>query len=271
MPKEVVDYSNTIIYKIYCKDISIDDVYVGHTTNFSKRKYQHKASCNNLNKKLKIYNIIRKNGGWENWDMVEIGKYSCKDNTEARIKEQEHYELLKCSLNSCPPFIDKNNYFCQLCNVMCETPKQYKIHINTNIHNKKVHFLPVKLAQSATLSTDITLKNLVKYCCDTCDYNTLKKTDYNRHLLTTKHKINTSSPAVNEKDYICEYCKKNFKERTGLWKHKKKCIYEDKNVERVTNDKPTEKELIIMLIKQNAKLIKQNAFLIKNDINNNAN
>jgi hypothetical protein len=286
MPKEVVDYSNTIIYKIYCKDISIDDVYVGHTTNFSQRKYQHKISCNNLNNKLKIYNTIREHGGWENWDMVEIGKYNCKDHTEARIKEQEHYDLLNCSLNSCPPFIDKNNYFCNLCNVMCETPKQYKVHINTNLHNKKAHFFkinPQKLApipqlaptpqleQSTTFSTDITLKNLVKYCCNTCDYNTSKKQDYNRHLLTTKHKINTSKNSVKEKEYICKYCKKKFKERTGLWKHKKNCIFEDKNVENVTNDKLTEKELLLILIKQNAQLIEQNVFLIKNSINNNAN
>jgi hypothetical protein len=45
--------------------------------------------------KLKIYAIIRANGGWENWDMIEIAKYNCKNATEARIKEQEHYELSK--------------------------------------------------------------------------------------------------------------------------------------------------------------------------------
>jgi len=34
MPKENIDYSNTIIYKICCSDFSITDLYVGHTTNF---------------------------------------------------------------------------------------------------------------------------------------------------------------------------------------------------------------------------------------------
>ena len=90
MPKDIIDYSQTIIYKIYCKDATITDVYIGHTTNFIKRKYQHKICCNG-NTKLKIYETIRSNGGWENWDMVEIAKYNCKDATEARIKEQEHY------------------------------------------------------------------------------------------------------------------------------------------------------------------------------------
>ena len=42
MPRLAVDYLNTIIYKIVCKDLSISDVYVGQTTNFTKRKSQHK-------------------------------------------------------------------------------------------------------------------------------------------------------------------------------------------------------------------------------------
>ena len=102
------DYSNTIIYKITCKDPSIQDVYVGHTTNFIKRKYQHKVLSNSSNK-FKIYDTIRNNGGWDNWSMIEIGKYNCKDVTEARIREQEHYDLLKPNLNSIKP-VANNEY-----------------------------------------------------------------------------------------------------------------------------------------------------------------
>ena len=47
MPKVEIDYSNTIIYKISCKDIAIKEVYVGHTTNFVQRKHTHKQSCIN--------------------------------------------------------------------------------------------------------------------------------------------------------------------------------------------------------------------------------
>ena len=39
MPRLPVDYSNTYFYKIVCRDVSIPDMYVGHTTNFSKRKF----------------------------------------------------------------------------------------------------------------------------------------------------------------------------------------------------------------------------------------
>ena len=117
MPKDNIDYSNTIIYKIYCNNDTITDTYVGHTTNFYVRKYQHKNSCNNSKNVLKIYKTIRENGGWGNWNMIEIAKYNCKDSTEARIKEQQHYEELKSTLNSCPPYVDKKKYFCIDCNL----------------------------------------------------------------------------------------------------------------------------------------------------------
>ena len=52
MPKAEINYSNTIIYKIYCKNEIVNDVYVGHTTNFTKRKYMHKINYNSFNNML---------------------------------------------------------------------------------------------------------------------------------------------------------------------------------------------------------------------------
>jgi predicted GIY-YIG superfamily endonuclease len=44
MPKVPIDYKNTIIYKIeHIEDDNL--VYVGHTTNWDRRKYQHKQRC----------------------------------------------------------------------------------------------------------------------------------------------------------------------------------------------------------------------------------
>ena len=95
MPKKIIDYSNTIIYKLCCKDPGITEVYVGHTTNFTKRKQQHKTSCNNENIKgynYYVYQFIRDHGGWDNWGMVEIEKISCTDSTDYM---KEHYECYK--------------------------------------------------------------------------------------------------------------------------------------------------------------------------------
>ena len=58
MPKVAMDYSKTHFYKIVCKDLSIKDCYVGHTTNLMKRKHHHKNLCINPNKKNTIASSI---------------------------------------------------------------------------------------------------------------------------------------------------------------------------------------------------------------------
>jgi len=106
MTKSKMNYNNTIIYKIVCSDLNITDIYVGHTTNFTKRKTMHKSDCNNENSKnynVKLYQKIRENGGWDNWCMIEIEKYICNDGNEARARERHWYEELKANLNVCYP------------------------------------------------------------------------------------------------------------------------------------------------------------------------
>lgn len=102
MPRKEIDYKQTIIYKIVCNDLTITDLYVGHTTSFTKRKNSHKSRCIN-NYPFLIYEIINNNGGWSNWNMIEIEKYPCNDANEARMRERYWYEILLSSLNSkCP-------------------------------------------------------------------------------------------------------------------------------------------------------------------------
>ena len=102
MPRLPTNYSNTIIYKLCCNDPSITDVYVGHTTNFTRRKQEHKSFCNNENGKkynVYIYTFIRDNGGWNNWSMIEIEKISCIDTNDAKKNERKYIELLGATLN----------------------------------------------------------------------------------------------------------------------------------------------------------------------------
>ena len=125
------------------------------------------------------------------------------------------------------------------------------------------------------MATEETKKNEQKYSCNYCYFNTCKKTDYGRHLLTTKHKNNvltTDYNAKNEKKYICDCCEKEYNDRAGLWRHKKKCIetkVEKKCIEtKVEEEEVSDKDLIMMLLKQNAQLIEQNAELVKNGTHN---
>jgi hypothetical protein len=113
MPRLPINYQNTIIYKIVCNDLEITDLYVGHTTSFTDRKRQHKNGCSNENNKkynLKVYQMIRTNGGWNNWSMIEIEKYSCNDFNEAAARERYYYEELNAKLNSCVPNRSKKEW-----------------------------------------------------------------------------------------------------------------------------------------------------------------
>ena len=106
-------YKNGVIYKLCCKDPTITDVYVGSTCNFTNRKYQHKHSCNNKNCKaynFYLYQFIRENEGWSNWDMIELIKYPCETKRELELKEREYLELLSATLNKHIPTRSKNEY-----------------------------------------------------------------------------------------------------------------------------------------------------------------
>jgi hypothetical protein len=106
MPRLNVNYDNTVIYKIACNDLNIKDCYVGSTTDFTKRKYSHKSACNNENIKnynLKVYKMIRNNGGWDNWTMLVIEKFPCDDIHEATLRERYWYELLNANMNTQVP------------------------------------------------------------------------------------------------------------------------------------------------------------------------
>jgi hypothetical protein len=106
MPKSEIDYTNVYIYKLCCRDISIKDIYVGHTTNFEQRKSQHKKSCEK-NHKTRVYKFIRENGGWENWTMILIEKKSFNNKIEACAKERYWIEALEAKLNCNNPIATK--------------------------------------------------------------------------------------------------------------------------------------------------------------------
>ncbi len=108
-----------------------------------------------------------------------------------------------------------------------------------------------------------------KLYCYCCDYNTSKKSDYAKHLATDKHKnnengskmvVNGSEKSPKVAHFTCE-CGKIYKYDTGYYRHKKNCFGTKTDV---NFDEPSDKELIMMLIKQNTQLIQQNAELVKN-------
>jgi len=95
------------------------------------------------------------------------------------------------------------------------------------------------------------------YMCIFCDYKTSRKSQYDRHLLTAKHKSLTNltiSVLQSSDQHICSLCKKKYSSRVGLWYHKKKCTF--KCVQQ--SEEMTKNDLIKQLILQNQQLIFEN-------------
>ena len=148
-------------------------------------------------------------------------------------------------------------------------------------------------------------KNLIKsrneHSCEICNYKTLSKSDYNKHLLTSKHKKNISDDKnndinrnlddvkrsfndinININKFVCE-CGKIYKYRQGIFKHKSKCNFKEKEKENIIKEpikfEPTinmfmeimkeNQEMKKLLLEQNTILI--NKFVEKDLINNTQN
>jgi len=110
----MINYNNSVIYKLCSKDVNITEIYVGSTANNLRvRKGQHKAVCNNINSHCYnsyVYQFIRNNGGFNNWDIVEIEKYPCNDKQELHKRERFYIELLGSTLNSNLPTRSPKEY-----------------------------------------------------------------------------------------------------------------------------------------------------------------
>ena len=106
MPKTPIDYSKCCIYKICCLDATIDDIYVGSTTDMVKRRHGHKSKCNDPKSKghnYQVYQFIREHGHWENWEMVRIESFPCENSDEMRQREREIFDELRPTLNAIRP------------------------------------------------------------------------------------------------------------------------------------------------------------------------
>jgi hypothetical protein len=132
-----------------------------------------------------------------------------------------------------------------------------------------------------TLGDKIMPELCLRFYCVNCDYKTSKKSSYDNHLNSKKHKMVTNDYAKGQNyaaimpdsldAFVCS-CGKKYLHRQGLWRHTKQCKINDTSNKINGMDKD---ELIIMLLKQNADLIKGqqelSMELVKNGTNNTTN
>jgi hypothetical protein len=93
-----INYQNNLIYKIFCIDPNISDIFIGSTTLLDKVILSHKYKCRDGHPG-KLYSFIRQNGGWDNWTHEIIELYPCQNKEEANKKLQEYIQELKPTLN----------------------------------------------------------------------------------------------------------------------------------------------------------------------------
>jgi hypothetical protein len=148
MPRLEIKHENTIMYKIVCNDLNITDLYVGQTTNFSVRKDCHKKHCcKDIYKQhnFKVYQYIRANGGWYNWSMVEIEKFTCNDSNEAHKRERYWVETLKATLNCRIPSRTDSEYNLANKEQISEYKKMYALANKEQLAEcRKIHYLANK-------------------------------------------------------------------------------------------------------------------------------
>jgi hypothetical protein len=262
-----IDYSNTLFYKISCKDTSVTDLYIGHTINFVQRKSAHKQACINskyANYNLKLYRIIREHGGWTNWRMDIIAHHECSDLSDARKREQEYFILYNATLNSIEPYPSpkcanvptlrvnpadvKSSHRCDVCNFSSfNTQDVFNLHLTRNRHKKAVS----KLTRLSVNVGDKLQKIGKEYECINCNFKCSKQSDWKRHILTRKH---TRETTVKKNETVqslhkCTICNDMFNSRTTLWRHTTRC-----KTRKPTTNMPTETidaALVIELLKQN--------------------
>ena len=100
------------------------------------------------------------------------------------------------------------------------------------------------------------LKIPIQFECMNCNYITLSKKDFHKHISTRKHKILTQDLQFKDnypsiKPYLCK-CGKTYIHRQSLYTHKKKCTFKMEEPDLKTE--PTDKELIMLLLKENVEM-----------------
>ena len=91
------------------------------------------------------------------------------------------------------------------------------------------------------MATILGPKNKKTFECKDCDYKTSKKSQYERHLSTLKHKRTQITDCLGPKKYVC-HCGKEYSYRGSLHKHSKNC------------KKDFTQDLILKLIEENQEM-----------------
>ena len=123
------------------------------------------------------------------------------------------------------------------------------------------------------------------FYCNFCDYLAPKKYNYDKHLLTGRHHKNATMATLatfgngfvaKSGNCQCQKCGKKYSDRTGLWKHTKKCFVNENssninNFNVANNEIKALTNLVVDVVKQNQELTNKIVDIYKNNNQTNNN
>jgi hypothetical protein len=228
-----LELNNYIIYKIVPKNTELKYCYVGSTKDYSTRMRHHKEQAinENYNKShFKLYQTIRQNGGWDEWEMIEIEKLIGKTKLEARIREQELIDQHGANLNSLKAYISE------------EERKNLKKQITGKYREENKELLKEQTKKYKQDHKEIIAEQMKKYRAEnkekiyekTKEYKENNKEKYqelqnawrekNKEVLKEKRKLKTAELKAEKLQ------QQALLEQTPEWQEKQKQIEEEKEL-----------------------------------------
>ena len=106
-------------------------------------------------------------------------------------------------------------------------------------------------------------KNASIYICNICNFSSSKKSNYNKHLLTAKHKMLENAGKKMPKNanvFKCD-CGKEYKHNQSYYRHKKNCTKENNYI--INKENQEEKHYMMKIISQNKEIM--DALVLQNE------
>jgi hypothetical protein len=105
-------------------------------------------------------------------------------------------------------------------------------------------------------ATNLMPKNAKGFECKKCAFKCSKKSNYDKHILTSKHTnaifVASNATCLETKNAKCPFCEKNFNHSSSMYRHKKEC---KEKIEKVTNSTNNNNDkLVEYLMKENTEL-----------------
>jgi len=228
------NYKNGCIYKLCCKNPNINEIYVGSTVAFRIRKNRHKTSCNNeksRNYNFYVYKFIRENGGFENWDMIQIESYEAKDKRDLETRERYYIEMLKSSLNTNIPTQTKKEYYEVKKEDILQKAKEYREKNKLDILQKAKEYYEVNKEDLKQKAKEYHEKNKEIIKKKAKEYYEVKKEDLKQKVkeYREKNKLDIKQKA---KEYY-EVKKEDILQKKKIYREKNKEIIKNKMSQKV--------------------------------------